>query len=117
MKTLLYPKEYIPVGSLEELINLDDSIEANKVLERYLLKRLSILADVLSNAVATKLNCTGTTGKTAFAKLHMRHIIEKAVKRNQATAQSTTSDIQAAVVRFLKGASDREEISDYTTYS
>ncbi|PIK45272.1 hypothetical protein BSL78_17869 [Apostichopus japonicus] len=99
MKTLLYPKEYIPVGSLEELINLDDSIEANKVLERYLLKRLSILADVLSNAVATKLNCIA------------------AVKRNQATAQSTTSDIQAAVVRFLKGASDREEISDYTTYS
>ncbi|XP_071835294.1 uncharacterized protein [Apostichopus japonicus] len=111
----------IPVGSLEELINLDDCIETNKALERYLLKRLSILGgntlkecvkrilgDVLSNAVATKLNCTGTTGKTAFAKLHMRNIIEKAVRRNQATAQSTTSDIQAAVVRFLKGASDRE---------
>ncbi|PIK42768.1 hypothetical protein BSL78_20370 [Apostichopus japonicus] len=64
--------------------------------------------DVLSNAVATKLNWTGTTGKTAFAKLHMRNIIEKAVRRNQATVQSTTSDIQAAVVRFLKGASDRE---------
>lgn len=111
----------LPVSSTEELEALGDALKVDKALQRHLIRRTSVLGgaslkecvkrvlmDLVSTTAARTLNWTGASGKVAFSSLVLKDIVERCVQKNPRTASATSSEIQVAVVRFLKGACDRD---------
>lgn len=66
------------------------------------------MQELMTNNVARNLKWTGQGIKEGFSKLSLNPILEKAIRKNRATAESTSAEIQHAVAHYLKGAGDRD---------
>ncbi|XP_071854684.1 uncharacterized protein [Apostichopus japonicus] len=111
----------LPLSSVPLLTALDELARTDFNVEKRLILTLSsvggqilpvavrrMLQELIQNSVAKCINWTGQGEKLAFKDLFLRKVLEKAIRKNQQTSNSTAVDIQREVVKFFKGASDRE---------
>ncbi|XP_071854220.1 uncharacterized protein [Apostichopus japonicus] len=111
----------LPLSSVPLLTALDELARSDVNVEKRLILTLSsvggqilsvavrrMLQELILNSVAISINWTGQGEKLAFKDLFLRKVLEKAIRKNQQTSNSTAVDIQREVVKFFKGASDRE---------
>ncbi|XP_071855560.1 uncharacterized protein [Apostichopus japonicus] len=112
----------LPLSSVPLLTALDELARTDFNVEKRLILTLSsvggqilpvavrrMLQELIQNNVAKCIHWTGQGEKLAFKDLFLRKVLEKAIRKNQPTSNSTAVEIQREFVKFFKGASDREE--------
>ncbi|KAJ7998511.1 hypothetical protein DPEC_G00205680 [Dallia pectoralis] len=70
-----------------------------------------ILSQLLSNALAIKINWRGANGKQAFEPLALKYIVLNAVRRNPLTSNASDTDIE----KYIKGFELTHQTSNYSS--
>ncbi|XP_071816623.1 uncharacterized protein [Apostichopus japonicus] len=109
------------LASVPFLTALDERAQTDVNVEKRLIFTLSsvggqilsvavrrMLRELILNDVAIRVNWTGQGEKLAFKDLFLCKVLEKTIKKNQHTSNSMAVEVQREVVRFFKGASDKE---------
>lgn len=111
----------LPCSDVDELFQLDEKIKTSKTIHKQLLSILSttggrtlrevvsrMMKELVLNCVAIHFNWTGQGSKHSFRYLALRHVMERAVRRNAATQTTSGHEIKVELCHFLKGAPDRD---------
>ncbi|KAK7174763.1 hypothetical protein R3I93_001843 [Phoxinus phoxinus] len=111
----------LPLNTQEDLALLDRSLRQDNELQERFLRFLAIkcgkdlkstvwrmLQSVFSNRLSVDTTWTGVGEKACFRDLFLKTIVQRAIRKNPATQDATDEAVQVNVMRYLKGASDRE---------
>ncbi|KAA0716440.1 hypothetical protein E1301_Tti009387 [Triplophysa tibetana] len=111
----------LPLDTQEDLMLLDNNLRQDKELQERFLRFLAIkcgkdlkttvwrmLQSIFSNQLSIKTTWTGVGYKQCFRDLFLKTIVQRAIRKNPATQDATDEAVQVNVMRYLKGASDRE---------
>ncbi|KAL0994215.1 hypothetical protein UPYG_G00119370 [Umbra pygmaea] len=111
----------LPLDSQEDLAFLDNSLRQDKELQEQFLRFLALkcgrdlkttvwrmLQSIFSNHLSINTTWTGVGDKACFRDTFLKTIVQRAIRKNPATQDATDEAVQDNVMRYLKGASDRE---------
>ncbi|KAJ8013664.1 hypothetical protein DPEC_G00032150 [Dallia pectoralis] len=111
----------LPLDTPEDLALLDNSLRQDKELQEQFLRFLAIkcgrdlkttvwrmLQSIFSNHLSINTTWTGAGDKACFRDMFLKTIVQRAIRKNPTTQDATDEAVQVNVMRYLKGASDRE---------
>nr|XP_055043796.1 uncharacterized protein LOC129430527 isoform X2 [Misgurnus anguillicaudatus] len=111
----------LPLDTQEDLALLDNTLRQDEELQERFLRFLAIkcgrdlkttvwrmLQSIFSNHLSINTTWTGVGNKACFRDLFLKTIVQRAIRKNPATQDATDEAVQVIVMRYLKGASDRE---------
>nr|XP_020444436.1 uncharacterized protein LOC109953328 [Monopterus albus] len=111
----------IPLKTLEELLNLEQSVAAQGEHKQKLVTYFGlaggltiketvwrIMAKLMTNQLAKQINWRGVHGKYGFEQLVLKDVVLKSVRQNSATASAPDGEIEKYIKRWLQLASDRD---------
>ncbi|XP_065150542.1 uncharacterized protein [Paramisgurnus dabryanus] len=111
----------LPLDTQEDLVLLDNTLRQDTELQERFLRFLAIkcgrdlkttvwrmLQSIFSNHLSNNTTWTGVGNKACFRDLFLKTIVQRAIRKNPATQDATDEAVQVNVMRYLKGASDRE---------
>ncbi|XP_073727048.1 uncharacterized protein [Misgurnus anguillicaudatus] len=111
----------LPLDTQEDLVLLDNTLRQDIELQERFLRFLAIkcgrdlkttvwrmLQSIFTNHLSINTTWTGVGNKACFRDLFLKTIVQRAIRKNPATQDATDEAVQVNVMRYLKGASDRE---------
>ncbi|KAA0722911.1 hypothetical protein E1301_Tti013662 [Triplophysa tibetana] len=111
----------LPLNTQEDLVLLDNSLRQDKELQERFLRFLAIkcgrdlkttvwriLQSIFSKTCFIPYTSPGCINGKMIRDLFLKTIVHRAIRKNRATQDATDEAVQVNVMRYLKGASDRE---------